>query len=267
MLPNINIGPFQISSYAFFAFIGCVAFFTTINLLGRKEGIDKFVSKKNLYFNLIAAIGLIAQYIFALIVNSIVHSIEERTIVIGGITWIGGLLGSLPTIYLLLNHVKYFKGDKYKYLSIFASAILIGHVFGRVGCFFAGCCYGKLCFNGMGVSFPEGSTAALEYPSASGVSLPVYPTQLYEALFDLILFIIIISFRKKIKYFDIEVYLVSYAIFRFLLEFIRGDDRGSLFLIPISPSQLGSIILVGYAITLIVLKKKIEKNKVNPQVQ
>ena len=109
--------------------------------------------------------------------------------------------------------------------------MLIGHSLGRVGCFFAGCCYGKETDSCLGVKFPN-------------LPHPVYPTQLYEAAFLLILFAVCsyLLLRRKFRH-NMTVYLIGYGIFRFLIEFIRGDDRGKLFGL-LSPSQFWSLGMV-----------------------
>ena len=73
---------------------------------------------------------------------------------------------------------------------------------------------------------------------------PVYPTQLYEAAFLLILFAVCsyLLLKKQFRH-NMTVYLIGYGIFRFLIEFIRGDDRGKLFGL-LSPSQFWSLGMV-----------------------
>ena len=89
----------------------------------------------------------------------------------GGLTFIGGLIGGtlcFLTIYLFFR--KKYTTRLYRMTSILPCCILIAHAFGRIGCFFAGCCYGKETDSFLGVQFPQ-------------LSHPVYPTQLYEAVF------------------------------------------------------------------------------------
>ena len=116
-------------------------------------------------------------------------------------------------------------------LSVLPCCVLIGHSLGRVGCFFAGCCYGKPTDSWLGVKFPR-------------LPEPVYPTQLYEAAFLLILFAVCsyLLLKKQFRH-NMTVYLIGYGIFRFLIEFIRGDDRGKLFGL-LSPSQFWSLGMV-----------------------
>ena len=140
----------------------------------------------------------------------------------------GGILGFLLSYYLLVK-----KNSTLPIKEIFKIAppcITIAHGFGRIGCFLAGCCYGRETDSWIGVKFPD---------------LPnkVIPTQLIESIFLFLLtaVLIILLFVFNFKYTFI-VYLSSYSIFRFIIEFFRGDDRGS-FLGQLSPSQVWSIAI------------------------
>ncbi len=150
-----------------------------------------------------------------------------------GITFIGGLIGGIVTFLITYWFFrKRFKARLVDIVSMAPCCILIAHAFGRVGCFFAGCCYGKETSGVLGVQFPH-------------LLNPVYPTQLYEAVFLFLLFGVcfLLLMKKDFKH-NLSVYLVAYGIFRFLIEYLRGDERGSLFG-GISPSQFWSILMVG----------------------
>ena len=125
-------------------------------------------------------------------------------------------------------------------MSLVPCCVLVAHAFGRLGCFFAGCCYGKETDSPLGVQFPH-------------LPNPVHPTQLYEAAFLFVIFIVmlILLFRYNFRH-NMSVYLISYGIFRFLIEFVRGDHRGEL-VAAISPSQFWSIPMVLLGVGLIFL--------------
>ena len=106
-----------------------------------------------------------------------------------GITFLGGLIGGAACficVYFIFR--KKFNMRLYQVLSILPCCILIAHAFGRVGCFFAGCCYGKETNGFWGVEFPN-------------LSSKVYPTQLFEAVFLLIMFynLLLSCFAKKFQ--------------------------------------------------------------------
>ena len=120
----------------------------------------------------------------------------------------------------------------------------LGHALGRIGCFLAGCCYGKPTTLPWGVRFTD--PHALVPPELLGV--PLHPTQLYESILNLILFLILHYLSKK-PHKDgkiLVVYVLCYAILRFGIEFIRGDFRGG-FLGGLSPSQVISLCIAAIA--------------------
>ena len=87
-------------------------------------------------------------------------------------------------------------------------------------------------------------------------SFPVLPTQLFEAGFELLLFLIMIIFIKKLKGKNLSLYLIAYGIFRFFLEFYRGDDRGETG-ISLSPSQLMSLVLIICGVLVLLFQRKL----------
>ena len=148
-------------------------------------------------------------------------------------------------------------------LPIAPACICIAHSFGRLGCFFAGCCGGKLAQEGDFFRF-----LAVNFPASSELSGLRYPTQLFECIFLFILFVILflLVFKKNFKY-GFVVYLGAYGIWRFLIEFVRDDDRGS-FIPGLSPSQFWSILMVLGAIPMyFLLKHLVEKRKLDPVVE
>ena len=126
--------------------------------------------------------------------------------------------------------------------------IPLGHAFGRVGCFFYGCCYGKLSNSAMAVSFPRGSPAwyeqmhAGQIASSAAGSLPVLPTQLFEAVANLVLFAALFLFFRRFRRGTTALYLIGYALIRFAMEVLRGDPRAAVG--PFSISQTISLALL-----------------------
>jgi phosphatidylglycerol---prolipoprotein diacylglyceryl transferase len=103
-----------------------------------------------------------------------------------------------------------------KLADIFAPSIALGHAFGRMGCFFNGCCYGKPCALPWAVTFP---------PPHIMAGVPLHPTEIYEALGNLVIFAGLSLFYRH-KRFDAQVwwlYVLSYGVLRLLVEFFRGD--------------------------------------------
>lgn len=249
MFPSFYLLGIKISTYSLMVFLGFVAFLVTLTVTIKIEKIRRQTANRIIF---ISVLGFIVLALSALIFNSLFHTIEKGVIVIGGITWLGGVIGAFPfMVFMLHKFVPKAKGNALYYFSLIVPGIVIGHAFGRIGCFLGGCCYGGVTDSVFGVVFPAGSAAAVQYPAEDGNSLPVWPTQLFEAVFELILFIVMMAARRKIKKYNIEIYCIAYGVFRFLIEFLRGDDRGATGFF-LSPSQIMSLILL-IAATLLIL--------------
>ena len=160
----------------------------------------------------------------------------------GGLTYYGGLIASsiFGIWFLKREGIPLFRG-----MDIAAISISLGLVFGRLGCFLGGCCFGIDTDHPFGLSFPAFSPASesqwraglLEAPHLP--SLPVHPTQLYEALSCLAITAFLLFWLRPRKRFDGQVFLsfiALYAGLRFGLEYWRADDRGEL--LTLSTSQL-----------------------------
>ena len=153
-------------------------------------------------------------------------------LIFGGSVFYGGLIGAIFVFYVYTKVKKLSFGD---YSDIGAMAIPLFHFFGRIGCFLSGCCYGVEWEHGLTY---EHSIVA----SANGV--PRFPVQLVEAGLNLLLFFVLFYLYKKGKAHRriLALYLLIYPVYRFILEYFRGDSyRGFLF--GLSTSQLISIIL------------------------
>ena len=269
----------------FFAYL---IYFKTVPV--KREKIDR-ASENRLLF--VTILGFLALFVSAFVMNSFFHSIKEGRIVVGGITWLGGVLGLIPAVYLLIHFfVPKRRGDELHCFSTMMPGLVLAHGFGRLGCFFGGCCYGAPTDSFLGVVFPAGSAAGKEHPDYNAAaellkivekeveengeiitvtetlypSVPVLPTQLFEAAFAFILFAVMLIFYKKLRYNNVEIYAFAYGIFRFVLEFWRGDDRGATG-IALSPSQIMSLILMGYATVLILYRKGIIFGKLHARCE
>lgn len=225
--------------------IGLIAGFVILDYNIKKQNLaDSKIGK--IYFTVI--ISLFAGFIGSLCISSIL--INKSAFSFNGLTFYGGLI--FGSIALLITTLL-FKLQICPTLNLLAPSLIIGHAFGRIGCFFAGCCHGVQTKTIFGVSFPEQSIPFVKYGRK-----PIHPTQLYEAFFLFVLFFII----QKISHFRfrVAIYFVSYGIFRFCVEFIRGDERGSFYGIRVlSPSQIFSLffILTGLAILIYELKSQL----------
>ena len=133
---------------------------------------------------------------------------------------------------------------------VFAPGIALGHVIGRFGCFFAGCCYGKPTTVPWAITFTDPFAAA---NVGTPLNVPLHPTQLYEAGAELLILVLLLATERKGRPFagrTFWLYMLLYAISRFIIEFYRGDERGAVG--PFSTSQFISLILAPLAIVMLV---------------
>ncbi|NUM30745.1 MAG: prolipoprotein diacylglyceryl transferase [Bacteroidetes bacterium] len=155
-----------------------------------------------------------------------------------GFVFYGSMLLVIPTIIFWLRKNKI---PVLKFFDGMAWGAPILHSFGRLGCFMAGCCHGKVCKNFMGVVFSNPLSAA------NPKNVPLYPTQLYDIAVNLITLIVIYFVSKKQKFSGqlFIVYIILYAFGRIVVENFRGDEnRGFIFDNAISYSQFIAILLI-----------------------
>ncbi|MBM3876845.1 MAG: prolipoprotein diacylglyceryl transferase [Verrucomicrobia bacterium] len=169
-----------------------------------------------------------------------------------GVVFYGGLIGA--TI-LGIVHLRRKRLPVWRFADVLAPSVALGHVFGRIGCLMTGCCFGRAA-DGLswGVSFPAGAPASIHHASLhlvapGAASLPVHPTQVYEALLNLALFGAL-AWRFRHRKFDGQVfalYLVGYAPLRAFVELFRGDYAPGKLFLGLTPGQLVSagIFLAG----------------------
>lgn len=253
MLPNpiIKIGSLEIYMYGVMIALGVLAAFVVLYLYSRKMDIAMSFADF-MFYNGIASIfaGFLSAAFFQALYNYIEYP-ERGFDMKGGITFLGGLLGGsvlfLIVYFLLRKRLKgrlVGKGETFPALSVIPCAILVGHAFGRVGCFFAGCCYGAKTDSIFGVQFPR-------------LAEKVHPTQLYEAVFLFLLFAVCSFLLLKFRFrHNMSVYLIGYGIFRFAIEFLRDDHRGE-WIGSLSPSQFWSICMVVLGVALIFILNRI----------
>lgn len=240
MIPYKILGLFHM--YGLMIAVGILCCFGVLFQFGKKRKIEEnFIDF--VFYNAIVAIGL--GFGSAALFQATYDYIENPSagFKFGGITFIGGLIGGVVSFlvgYAIFR--KKYKARLIDILPIVPCCILIAHAFGRLGCFFAGCCYGKPTDSFLGVHFPN-------------VPGKVHPTQLYESVFLFALFLIcyLLYWKKHFRY-NFTLYLVAYGIFRFCIEFLRGDHRGE-FLGVISPSQFWSLLMIGIGVGVYFLMK------------
>lgn len=188
------------------------------------------------------------QYIFSF--DTFEELINNIAYVFGGSVFYGGLIGGIIAGMITIKVKKYPAAD---ITDCAAPTVALFHTFGRVGCFLGGCCYGVE--SDFGFIYHN---ALIE--SANGVRR--FPVQLFEAGFELILFIVLwrLLEAKRLKGRLFLLYLLIYPVGRFVLEFFRGDEyRGFIF--GLSTSQFISVLLFSAAGVGLILSYMREKKR------
>lgn len=132
----------------------------------------------------------------------------------GGQVFYGGLIGG-GIGFLIGKKISGVSEDLAAYCEAIMPAIPLGHAFGRVGCFLGGCCYGA----------PYTGIGAVRFLHV-GVMEPVFPVQILEAILNLVIFGVLVAESRKTRarFHSLYLYLMLYAVVRFVLEFFRGDQ-------------------------------------------
>lgn len=227
MHPRLHLGDLEVSAYALFFVLGWLAGGVIFYREVKRRG---WPLEKMLF----AMAGCVVGAIVGAFVGGVLffdwHEVLARTLTmnLSGKSVVGGIAGG----FLGVEVAKKLVGYPYSTGDAFALAIPIGHAIGRVGCFFAGCCFGSPTTLPWAVRYPAGApvhavqTALGQIDAHAVTSLPVHPTPLYELLFDVGLFFALVAMRDRLRTRGnlFRVYLLSYAAFRFVLEFIRADS-------------------------------------------
>ena len=250
MYPHLNLGHnIALPLYNLFIGIGIIFGLLYLDKQIRFRKV-KFITDRNIYFSLIASIllGFLGAKIFDLIYLG--NNINLHNLYSGGITFMGGVITS-GIVFVLINSL--LKTNNLFAFNLVVPSLMIAHIFGRIGCFLGGCCYGSHTETLFGVKYPETAPASVHF----GSSIYSHPTQLYESFFLIVCFIVIEKyslFKNKIF-----VYLIGYGTFRFFIEFIRADERGQILTELISPSQITSILFVLFGIISILIRFNFSK--------
>ncbi len=176
----------------------------------------------------------------------------------GGVTFYGGLIVAIIAIWYFARK------NKINFLNLtdfLIPYVALGQVFGRIGCFLAGCCYG------IPTDLPWGIAATNPLSATTPLGIPLHPTQLYQMLWNLLTFIILYrtAWRKKFQGQCLLLYGMIYSLGRIIIEVFRGDTiRGFIIDDVVSTSQGISIIILTTCLIIyikIIRKSAAEKSK------
>ncbi len=165
----------------------------------------------------------------------------------GGVFYGGLILAVAVAFWYMRRH----RLPLWQTSDMFAPGIALGHVIGRFGCLLAGCCYGRPTDLPWGITFTDPFAAS---NVGTPLGIPLHPTQLYEAGAELAILVLLLATERRGRNFPGRTfwgYLLLYGMTRFVIEFFRGDDRGTVFDL-LSTSQFVSLILVPLSVAMLV---------------
>jgi len=243
---------FGMPSYSFFSVVGVTFASSLFILLLLKHGYS--IPRYTKIF-LLSGIGmLLGAKLFGFFTGLYVafannEPISLRTFLETGIVFYGGLIGFLLSFLFICKKLN--KKIEYRVVDIAVVCIPLFHFWGRLGCFFGGCCYGIETQSSFSILY----TNKIKEDIITATRLPI---QLIEATGNLVIFIfllLLLNFGIFKKYL-LELYLFMYAIMRIILEFFRGDLTRGIYH-GVSFSQIVSfIIIMACSITLFAKKEK-----------
>lgn len=248
MFNDIKVGPVTFHMYGLMIAIGFMAALLMSLNRGKKKGMNEDIIY-GIFFCAILG-GMAGSRLLYYIVEfpsiienpSILWDFKNGYVVYGGI--IGGVLTSL--IYCKVKRQRFLS-----YFDLVMPAVSLAQGFGRLGCFFAGCCYGRETDAWYGITFHNSMFA----PN----NVKLIPTQLISSAGDFLFCILLLLYAKREPKEGrvAAAYMVLYGIGRFAIEFLRNDNRGSVG--ALSTSQLISIGVVALGIVLYVIAPKVVK--------
>jgi phosphatidylglycerol:prolipoprotein diacylglycerol transferase len=171
---------------------------------------------------------------------------ELLSLVRAGGVFYGGLLAAL---FVGLWLVKRYKLPAWSTADMIAPGIAVGHIVGRLGCLLAGCCYGRPTDVPWAITFKD-PIAAVNV--GTPLDVPLHPTQLYDAGAEALILIVLLITERRGRGFPgrtFWLYMLLYAVSRFVIEFYRGDERGMAW--GMSTSQLVAVVLVPISLLML----------------
>ena len=234
----LHIGPLTVYGYGFMIAMGVLAAWFVAEQRARKL---KLACEHIFYLVVWCAIGGFTSAKILFWITNWREFLQNPRQIIGsdGFVVYGGIIGGILAGWMYCRIKKaYF----WKYFDLVMPSVALAQGFGRIGCFFAGCCYGKATDSWFGITFTHSDYAP------NGVKL--IPTQLISSAGDFMICLMLLAYakRKPKKGRVASLYLMFYGIGRFGVEFLRSDYRGSVGFL--STSQFISIGIVAAGIIL-----------------
>ncbi|MBP7402675.1 MAG: prolipoprotein diacylglyceryl transferase [Clostridia bacterium] len=242
----LRIGPVTIHGYGLMIGLGILAAIWLADARAPRHGLDRETTWRIIFISLAA--GLVGAKLLFYIVNfrEIVADPSLLLDLGNGLVVYGGILAGVPAAWLYCRRKK---APFTAYFDLLIPSVSLAQGFGRIGCFLAGCCYGRETDSWCHIVFSHSDYAP------NGIAL--YPTQLLSAAGDFaITAVLLLLARRRPRAGTVAAtYLLLYGIGRFLIEFLRDDPRGTV--LQLSTSQFISVfIALGGALLALRIRNK-----------
>lgn len=242
----LKVGPISIHTYGAFVAAGFLAAYGWMVRLAKAQNISHETILDFCWVLMLSGIAgarlLYVAFNFHYFIQSPAEIIKIWQ---GGLVFYGGLIAASLAGFVWVKRKNL---SRPMMADIVAPALALGHAFGRLGCFAAGCCFGKFCDLPWAVTFNKPETLAPR-------EVPLHPSQLYEAGLNFVLFLILNALARREKGIGTgrpaAVYVLSYSLIRFFVEFTRADDRGPLFLLLTSTQWVAIATFIAAAAWLL----------------
>jgi phosphatidylglycerol:prolipoprotein diacylglycerol transferase len=239
----LTIGPITLYGYGLMIAIGVIAAYMCAEYRAKRKGLDaETIFPLTLWCLAGGILGAKLLYYITQI-NEIIADPKVLLDVSNGFVVYGGIIGGILAGFLFCKKKKL---PFLKYFDLVMPSIALAQGFGRIGCVFAGCCYGEETNSAFHIIFQESAYA----PN----NLQLIPTQPIASLLDFLHFFVLIFLAKRVKA-DGQIagfYLIFYSAGRFILEFFRGDlVRGSVGILSTSQFIAIFLFVIGFAIVIV----------------
>ncbi len=249
-----RLGPLTVHTYGFLVALGVALGIWFVYVQAKKQGLEASrIADAGFYIILVSLIGAKLILFFGNFSYYTSYPGELLSLARSGGVFQGGLV--FGVVFALL----YFRRHRlptWKVADLAGPALALGHAFGRIGCFMAGCCYGRDCEAPLGVVFKSQYAHDL---TGIPIGRPVYPVQLFEAGLNFLNFLVLLLILRR-RTFDGQVfsfYIMNYSLIRFFTEYFRGDHsdlaflfRGSTPFLSLTLPQLFCILGLGAGLML-----------------
>lgn len=245
MYPNEII--FGLDLYTIMLCVGIFACILSFSKLADRAGLSMRLQR---LCYVAAVFSITLGYGSAVLFQALYNIKENGGFVINsdtGSTFYGGLIGGASVFFLIyfcaghfLFRDGYHKKNFFTVSGCAAASVAVAHGMGRIGCLMAGCCHGRQTDGWYGIMM-NGERYV--------------PLQLYEAVFLFCLFALLVACVYKGIYYGLSVYAVLYGVWRFFIEYARGDYRGSTFVSFLSPSQFTALVFIAAGVVLFLIQR------------